>query len=89
MKDRLFNNSVAKKIAKDNESICSKIDSMINTSKNGETKFYKAFEELKSVVKNNCGNNVREQLIKKSEKIDRQTGRRRKRSGRRFRFLSS
>ena len=42
---------MAKRINKDDENISFQIDSVINTSKNGEIKFYKAVDELKSLKK--------------------------------------
>ena len=50
-KDRLYNKFLAKRINKDDENISFQIDSVINTSKNGEIKFYKAVDELKSLKK--------------------------------------
>ena len=50
-KERLYNRFLAKRTAQDNETICFEIDSVISTSKNGETKFYKALDKLESLVK--------------------------------------
>ena len=79
---------MVKRTAQDNETICFEIYSVISTSKNGETKFYKAFDDLESLVKNDGGSNAREQLIKESEPFDKQNGRGRGKNGRRPRFLS-
>ena len=42
---------MAKRTAQENETICFEIDSVISTSKNGETKFYKVLDKLESLVK--------------------------------------
>ena len=41
-KGRLFNKFLAKRVLQDNDSLVFEIDSVINTTKNGETKIYKA-----------------------------------------------
>ena len=55
-KGRLFNNFLAKRINTANNSLIFKIDSVINVTKNGETKIYKTVEELKSLAKYKNGN---------------------------------
>ena len=86
-KDRLYNTFLAKRINKDDKNITFEIDSVINTSKNGDIKLYKAVEELKSLIKNDGRNNVREQYTKQAEHFDNQNGRGRQKNGRRPRFL--
>ena len=55
-KGRLFNNFLAKRVNTANNSLIFKIDSVINVTKNGETKIYKTVEELKSLAKYKNGN---------------------------------
>ena len=55
-KDRLFNKVVAKKVDQNENLLVFQIDSVINITKDGETKIYKAVEELKNLVKENDGN---------------------------------
>ena len=55
--DRLFNKFLAKRVNLNNASLVFQIDSVINVTKNGETKIYKAVQELKSLVKHNDGKN--------------------------------
>ena len=52
-KDRLFNKLLAKRVAQNNNTLVFQIDSVINVTENGETKIYKAVQELKSLVKQN------------------------------------
>ena len=55
-KDRLFNKFLAKRVDTADNFLIFKIDSMINVTKYGETKSYKAVQELKSSAKYNHGN---------------------------------
>ena len=55
-KDRLFNKFLAKRVDIADNFLIFKIDSMINVTKYGETKSYKAVQELKSSAKYNHGN---------------------------------
>ena len=55
-KDRLFNKFLAKKVNQNENLLVFQIDSVINVTKNGETKIYKAVQELKNLVKQNDGN---------------------------------
>ena len=50
-KDRLFNTFLAKRVEENNNSLVFKIDSVTNTTKNGETKIYRTIQELKSFDK--------------------------------------
>ena len=76
----------------DNDSLVFEMDSVINTRKNGETKIYKAVQELQSLVKMN---NEKDRSIggkqnKKHNQIsNRENLRRRQKDGRRPRLLSS
>ena len=54
-KDRLFNKFLAKRVLQDNNSLVFEINSVINTTKNSETKIYKAVQELQLLVKRNNG----------------------------------
>ena len=54
-KDRLFNKFLAKRVDQD-ENLLVFQDSVINVTKSGETKIYKADQELKNLVKQNNGN---------------------------------
>ena len=47
---------MAKKISQNENSLVFQIGSVINVTKNGETKIYKAVQELKNLVKQNDGN---------------------------------
>ena len=50
-KDRLFNKFLAKKVDQNENSLVFQIKSVINVPKNGETKIYKAVQELKKFDK--------------------------------------
>ena len=52
-KDRLFNKFLAKKVNQNENLLVFQIDSVINVTKNGETKIYKPVRELKNLVKQN------------------------------------
>ena len=52
-KNGLFNKFLAKKVDQNKNSLVFQIDSVINVTKNGETKIYKALQELKNLVKQN------------------------------------
>ena len=49
-KDRLFHKFLAKKVDQNENSLVFQIDSVINVTKNDETKIYKAVQELKNLV---------------------------------------
>ena len=66
-KDRLFNKSLAKKADQNENLLVFQIDSVINVTKNGETKIYKAVQELKNLVKQNNGNERSSDRSKTSE----------------------
>ena len=51
---------LAKRIDSNNSNIICQIDSMINTSKSGEVKLFKAISELKYLTGNNGWNNKKE-----------------------------
>ena len=76
----------------DNDSLVFEMDSVINTRKNGETKIYKAVQELQSLVKMN---NEKDRSIggkqypKHNQISNRENLRRRQKDGRRPRLLSS
>ena len=55
-KDSLFNKFLAKKVDQNENVLIFQIDSVINVTKNGETKIYKAVQKLKNLVKQNDGN---------------------------------
>ena len=54
-KDKLFNKFLAKRADQNNDSSVFQIDRVINGTKNGEAKIYKAAQELKSLAKQNDG----------------------------------
>ena len=66
-KDRLFNKFLAKKVDQNENLLVFQIDSVINVTKNGETKIYKAVQELKNLVKQNDGNERSSDRSKTSE----------------------
>ena len=66
-KDRLFNKFLAKKVDQNENSLLFQIGSAINVTKNGETKIYKAVQELKNLVKQNDGNERSSDRSKTSE----------------------
>ena len=66
-KDRLFNKFLAKKVDQNENLLVFQIDSVINVTKNGETKIYKAVQELKNLVKQNYGNERSSDRSKTSE----------------------
>ena len=73
-KDRLFNKFLATTVEENNNSLVFKIDSVINTMKNGETKIYGAIQELKHLTNQSDGNDsgsVRQQIAEQSKFIDR------------------
>ena len=55
-KDRLFNILLAKKVNQNENLLVFQIDSVINVTKIGETKIYKAVQQLKNLVSQNDGN---------------------------------
>ena len=90
-KDRLFNEFLAKRVDTGDNPLILQIDSMINVTKNGETKIYKAVEELKSLVKYNNGkkgNSDRQQSAVESKFADKKYFGRGSKNGRRPKFLS-
>ena len=66
-KDSLFNKSLAKKVDQNENLLVFQIDSVINVTKKGETKIYKAVQELKNLVKQNNGNERSSDRSKTSE----------------------
>ena len=54
---------LAKRIDSNNSNIICQIVSMINTSKSGEVKLFKAISELKYLTGNNGWNNDRQQFV--------------------------
>ena len=74
-KDRLYNKFLAKRVSKDNKDMTFQVDSMINTIKNGDIKFYRAVDELKSMVKIDDRNNVRGQHTEQTKHVDKQDDR--------------
>ena len=55
-KDRFFNKFLAKKVNQNEDLLVFQIGSVRNVTKNGETKIYKAVQELINLVKQNDGN---------------------------------
>ena len=55
-KDRLFNKFLAKKVNQNEDLLVFQKNSVINVTENGETKIYKAIQNLKNLVKQNDGN---------------------------------
>ena len=55
-KDRLFNILLAKKVNQNENLLVFQIDSVINVTKIGETKIYKAVQQLRNLVSQNDGN---------------------------------
>ena len=89
-KDRLFNKFLAKKVNQNENLLVFQIDSVINVTKNGETKIYKAVQELKNLVKQNDGNERSSDRSKTSEQskfADREYYGGQKKNGRKPRFL--
>ena len=73
-KDRLFNKCLAKTVDENNNSLVFKIDSKINTTKNGETKICRAIQELKHLANRSDGNDRgrdRQQIAEQSIFFDR------------------
>ena len=66
-KDRLLNKFLAIKVDQKENLLVFQIDSVINVTKNGETKIYKAVQELKNLVKQNDGNERSSDRSKTSE----------------------
>ena len=66
-KDRLFNKFLTKKVDQNKNLLVFQIDSVINVTKNGETKIYKAVQELKNLVKQDDGNERSSDRSKNSE----------------------
>ena len=90
-KDRLFNKFLAKRAYQNNGSLVFQIDSVMNVTKNGETKIYKAVQELKSLTKQNDGkdrSSDRQQITEQSKFIDRKYFGGRTKNRKRPRFLS-
>ena len=55
-KNRLFNKFLAKKVNQNKDLLVFQKNSVINVTENGETKIYKAIQNLKNLVKQNDGN---------------------------------
>ena len=90
-KDRLFSKVLAERVDRGNNSLIFQTDSVINVIKNGETKIYKAVEELESLMKYNNGkegNSDRQQPAVKSKFADRKYFGRGSKIERRPKFLS-
>ena len=58
---------MAKKANQNENSLVFQIDSVISVTKNGETKVYKAVQEMKKLVKQNDGNQRNSDRLKISE----------------------
>lgn len=56
-KDRLHNKFLATRLEENNDCLVFQIDRVINTTKNGETNFFKRVEELKALVEKDGRNN--------------------------------
>ena len=68
----MLNKFLAKRVKQNNNSLVFKIDRVINISKIGETKIFKAVQEPKSLVKQNDGkdrSSDRQQITKQSELV--------------------
>ena len=65
--DRFFNRFLARKVSQDEHLLVFKINSVINVTKNSETKMYKAVQELKNLVKQNKENERSSDRSKTSE----------------------
>ena len=90
-KDRLFNKLLAKRVLKHDDSLVFEICSVINTTKNDETKVYKAVQELQSLVKMRNGKDRSigcKQYPERTQLTNRENLRGRPKDGRRPRFLS-
>ena len=90
-KDRLFNKLLAQRVDTGDNSLIFQIDSVINITKNSETKIFKPVEELKSLAKYNNGKNEnsdRQQSAVESKFTDRKYFGRGSKNGRRPKFLS-
>ena len=75
----------------DEDSLVFEIGSVINTTKNGETKIYKAIQELQSLVKTNNGKDGSiggKQYPEHTQLTNSENLRRTPKDGRRPRFLS-
>ena len=55
-KDRLFNILLAKKVNQNENLLVFQIDSVVSVTKIGETKIYKAVQQLRNLVSQNDGN---------------------------------
>ena len=63
------------------------MDSMINTSKSGEVKFFKAIAELKNLPGNNGQNNDKQQFLEQIQQPDEQNVRGRTKNRKKPGFL--
>ena len=73
-KDGLFNKLLAERVEENNSSLVFKIDSVIKTTKNGETKIYRAIQKLKHLTNRSDGNDRgsdRQQIAEQSKLVDR------------------
>ena len=89
-KDRLFNKFLAKRVDQNENSLVFQIVSVINVTKNGETKIYKTVLELKNLVKQIDGNQRSSDRPKISEQFkftDRECVEAGTKKGRRPQFL--
>ena len=90
-KGRLFNKFLAQRVDTGDNSLIFQIDSVINITKNSETKIFKPVEELKSLAKYNNGKNENsdsQQPAVESKFTDRKYFGRGLKNGRRPKFLS-
>ena len=74
-KDKLFNKFLAKKVDQNKNLLVFQVESVINFTKNRETKIYKAVQELKNLVNENDGNersNDRSKTSEQSKLTDRE-----------------
>ena len=73
-KDRLFNKFLARRVEENTNSLVFKIDSVIHTTKNGESKIYTMNQELKYLTNQSDGNDRssdKKQIAEESKFVDR------------------
>ena len=84
IKDRLYDNFLPKRTEENNDCL---VGSVINTTKNGEAKFFKPVQKLKASVKNDGRNNDVKRISEQRKVLDKQNGGRRSKNGTYFSFL--
>ena len=86
-KDKVYNKLLSKRIASDNSNVIFQIDSLVNTTKNGEIKLFKAVFELKDLTEKNGRDNEKQTFAGETECSNLANGNGRRKIERRPKFI--